>query len=49
LVAVKVLEEPPAPAGSGVVVITSRGLRVEVATGFDRETLARVLATLEVA
>ena len=47
LVAVKVLEEPPAPASGGVVVLTPRGLRVEVARGFDPETLARVLATLQ--
>lgn len=47
LVAVKVLEEPPAPAGGGVVVVTSRGLRVEVAREFDPATLVRVLAALE--
>jgi hypothetical protein len=47
LVAVKVLEEPPAPAGGGVVVVTSRGLRIEVAREFDPATLVRVLATLE--
>ncbi len=47
LVAVKVIEETPALADSGLVVVAPRGVRVQIARGFDTATLARVLATLE--
>lgn len=45
-VPVRVLEE--APGGSGVVVVASGGVRVEVSAGFDGATLKRVLAVLGV-
>ena len=44
LVPVEVLDEPP--TGSGVVVVTGGGVRIEVTAGFDGATLKRVLATL---
>lgn len=49
LVAVKVIDEFPARADSGLVVVSPRGVRVEIARGFDTVTLARVLAALEAA
>jgi len=49
LVPVKVIEDAPASTASGLVVVTARGVRVEIARGFDPATLARVLATLEAA
>ena len=49
LVAVKVIEDAPALADRGLVVVSPRGVRVEIARGFDAATLARVLATLEAA
>jgi len=49
LVAVKVLAEAPERAGSGLVVLLPRGVRIEVGCDFDAQTLARVLATLEAA
>jgi len=49
LVALKVLDDAPARADSGLVVVSPRGVRVEIARGFDTATLARVLATLEAA
>jgi transposase-like protein len=49
LVAVKVIDEFPARADSGLVVVSPRGVRVEIARGFDTATLARVLAALEAA
>ena len=49
LVALKVLDDTPALADSGLVVVSSRGVRVEIARGFDTATLARVLATLAAA
>jgi hypothetical protein len=47
LVPVKLLEEAPASADSGLVVVTSRGVRVEIAREFDTATLRRVLAAVE--
>lgn len=47
LVAVEVLDDAPALADSGLVVVSPRGVRVQIARGFDAATLARVLATLE--
>jgi transposase-like protein len=47
LVAVKVVDESPTLADSGLVVVAPRGVRVQIARGFDTATLARVLATLE--
>jgi len=47
LVAVKVIEDTPALADSGLVVVAPRGVRVQIARGFDTATLSRVLATLE--
>jgi hypothetical protein len=47
LVAVKVIEDIPALADSGLVVVAPRGVRVQIARGFDTATLSRVLATLE--
>jgi hypothetical protein len=49
LVAVKVVEDTPALSDSGLAVVSSRGVRVQIARGFDTATLARVLATLEAA
>lgn len=49
LVAVKVIEDTPALADSGLVVVAPRGIRVQIARGFDAATLSRVLATLEAA
>lgn len=49
LVAVKVREDASALADSGLVVVAARGVRVQIALGFDAATLARVLATLEAA
>jgi hypothetical protein len=49
LVALKVIEDTPALADSGLVVVSPRGVRVQIARGFDAATLARVLATLEAA
>ena len=49
LVAVKVIEDTPALADSGLVVVAPRGVRVQIARGFDAATLSRVLATLEAA
>lgn len=49
LVPVKVLSDTSAPAGSGVAVVSARGIRVEIAQGFDAATLLRVLAALEAA
>jgi transposase-like protein len=49
LVPVKVIEDAPALADSGLVVVAPRGVRVQIARGFDAGTLARVLATLEAA
>ena len=49
LVAVKVLDDAPALADSGLAVVLPRGVRVQIARGFDAATLSRVLATLEVA
>ena len=49
LVALKVLDDAPALADSGLVVVSPRGVRVEIARGFDTATLARVLATLAAA
>ena len=49
LVALKVIEDAPALADSGLVVVSPRGVRVQIARGFDAATLARVLATLEAA
>ena len=49
LVALKVLDDASALADSGLVVVSRRGVRVEIARGFDAGTLARVLATLEAA
>jgi len=46
LVPVQILEEPA--VGSGVVVVTGGGVRIEVTAGFDGATLKRVLATLGV-
>jgi len=46
LLAVQILDEPP--AGSGVVVVAGGGVRIEVTPGFDAATLKRVLATLGV-
>ncbi|MBP6734658.1 MAG: hypothetical protein KAX51_08680 [Chromatiaceae bacterium] len=45
----KVIEDAPALADRGLVVVSPRGVRVEIARGFDAATLARVLATLEAA
>lgn len=45
LIPVQVLGEEPS-ATSGVTLIADGGLRIEVATGFDGPTLARVVATL---
>jgi len=47
LVAVKVIEDAPALADSGLVVVSPHGVRVQIARGFDAATLSRVLATLE--
>jgi len=49
LVAVKLIEETPALAASGLVVVTARGVRIEVARDFDAAVLARVVAALEAA
>ena len=49
LVAVKVIEDTLVLADSGLVVVSPRGVRVQIARGFDAATLARVLATLEAA
>ena len=49
LVAVKVLDDAPALPDSGLVVVSPRGVRVQIARGFDTATLARVLAALEAA
>ncbi len=49
LVALKVVDESPALADSGLVVVSTRGVRVQIARGFDAGTLARVLATLAAA
>ena len=49
LVAVKVLDDAPALADSGLVVVSPQGIRVQIARGFDAATLSRVLATLEAA
>ncbi len=47
LVAVKVFEDTPALAHSGLVVVARGGVRIEVARDFDAGTLARVVASLE--
>ncbi len=49
LIPVKLVEEAVGSAGSGVALISRRGIRVEIARGFDAATLARVLASLEAA
>jgi len=49
LVALKVPDDAPALADSGLVVVSPRGVRVQIARGFDAGTLARMLATLEAA
>jgi len=49
LVALKVIEDTLVLADSGLVVVSPRGVRVQIARGFDAATLARVLATLEAA
>ena len=49
LVALKVIEDTLVLADSGLVVVSPRGVRVQIAQGFDAATLARVLATLEAA
>ena len=43
----KLLSDPPASGGSGLVVVTGSGVRIEVARDFDAPTLARVLASVE--
>ena len=49
LVAEKVLDDAPALPDSGLVVVSPRGVRVQIARGFDTATLARVWAALEAA
>ena len=49
LVALKVIEDTPALADSGLMVVAPRGVRIQIARGFDAATLARVLATVEAA
>ncbi len=49
LVPVKLVEEAAGLADSGLVVVSQRGIRVEIAREFDAPTLARVLATLAAA
>lgn len=49
LVPVKLVEEAAGLADSGLVVVSQRGIRVEIARQFDAATLARVLATLAAA
>jgi transposase-like protein len=46
LVPAQVLEERAGAVGSGIVVVTAAGVRIEVAAGFDAVTLQRVLASL---
>jgi len=48
LVPVSVCSELPSQGGSGLRVVLSSGLGIDVAPGFDAATLQRVLATLEV-
>jgi transposase len=47
LVPVRLIEDAPAPADSGLVVVTPGGIRVEIARQFDTATLRRVLAAVE--
>ena len=49
LVPVKLLEEAAGSLNSSLVVVSQRGIRVEIAREFDAPTLARVLATLAAA
>jgi len=46
---VRLVEEAAGLADSGLVVVSQRGIRVEIARQFDAPTLARVLATLAAA
>jgi hypothetical protein len=45
---VEVMEDGAAPAGGGVEIILAPGRTLRVRAGFDRQTLADVLAVLEV-
>lgn len=46
LVPVRVFDDGPSPAGSGLTLVVRDGLRIELAPAFDNTTLQRLLAAL---
>ena len=46
LVPVRVFDDGPSPAGSGLTLVVRDGLRIELAPEFDNTTLQRLLAAV---